>query len=139
MTDLKKNPPTMIPYLTVKNARKAIGFYEDAFGFKLLNVSEVDRSEEVSHVEMQYKDVLIMFAPEGVFGCTTKAPVTLGAEPPMNLYLYCDDVDTLYKNALKAGAVSLMEPNDAFWGDRVCQLKDPDGFMWMFAKTLKKD
>ncbi|MBY0281889.1 MAG: VOC family protein [Alphaproteobacteria bacterium] len=139
MTDHKKNLPTMIPYLTVKNARNSLDFYKRAFGFTLLNSTEVDNGGEICHVEMQYKDVLIMFAPEGAFGGTTKAPVTLGTEPSMNLYLYCDNVDTFFNHALKAGATSLMEPNDAFWGDRVCQLKDPDGFMWMFAKTLTKD
>ena len=138
MTGLKKNPPTMIPYLTVKNARNSLDFYKKAFGFTWLNSTEVDSKGEINHVEMQYKDVLVMFASEGAFGGTTKAPVTLGTEPSMNLYLYCDNVDVFYDQALKAGAISLMEPNDAFWGDRVCQLKDPDGFMWMFAKSLKQ-
>jgi uncharacterized glyoxalase superfamily protein PhnB len=50
--------------------------------------------------------------------------------------LYCDDVDALYKQATSNGAQSKMEPNDAFWGDRVCQVIDPDGYLWMFAKSL---
>lgn len=128
--------PTMIPYLTVGNTKSAIDFYEKAFGFKWLNSSEVDGDGEIQHVEMQYKDILIMFAPEGAFGGTTKTPATLGVQCPMNLYLYCDDVDTFHQQAIKAGAKSLMEPNDAFWGDRVCQLGDPDGFLWMFAKKV---
>ncbi len=127
---------TVIPYLTVRNAKNAIAFYEKAFGFKWLNSSEVDANGDIQHVEMQYKDLYIMFAPEGAFGGTTKAPITLGIECPMNLYLYCDDVDAMYQQGINAGAKSLMEPNDAFWGDRVCQLGDPDGFMWMFAKRL---
>ncbi|MBP9752242.1 MAG: glyoxalase/bleomycin resistance/extradiol dioxygenase family protein [Proteobacteria bacterium] len=124
--------PTLTPYLTVKNAKDAITFYENAFGFVWHNKNEC--KEEPEHVEMSYKDAFIMFAQEGAFGGTTKAPITLGVECSMNLYLYCDDVDAFFKNSLKHGAISLMEPHDAFWGDRVCALKDLNGFMWMFAK-----
>lgn len=135
---MQEKIPTMIPYLTVGNAKSAIDFYEKAFGFKWLNSTEVDGDGNIDHVEMGYKDLLIMFAPEGAFGGTTKTPATLEVECSMNLYLYCDDVDALYQQGIKAGAKSLMEPNDAFWGDRVCQLGDPDEFMWMFAKKSVK-
>jgi uncharacterized glyoxalase superfamily protein PhnB len=126
--------PTLTPYLTVKSTIDSITFYKNAFGFVWHNESECKEVPE--HVEMSYKDVFIMFAQEGAFGGTTKAPATLNIECPMNLYLYCDDVDVFHANAVKHGAESTMAPNDAFWGDRVCQLKDPNGFMWMFAKKL---
>lgn len=126
--------PTMIPYLAVRNAKESIRFYEEAFGFEWVNSQEVDANGDIQHVEMRYKDVWIMFAQEGAFGGKTLSPKTLGTECSMNLYLYCDDVDALYQRGVKAGAESLMGPNDAFWGDRVCQLKDLNGFMWMFAK-----
>lgn len=126
-----KNMPTMIPYLTVTDSKKSVDFYEKAFGFTWENPNE-----GLNHIEMSYQDVMIMFAPEGAFGGITKAPITQGAECSMNLYLYCTDVDKVYNRAMEAGAISCMNPQDAFWGDRVCQVKDPDGFMWMFAKKL---
>ena len=130
--------PALIPYLTVRNARDAIRFYQDAFDFIFENPKEVDQAGAIEHVEMRYRDLLIMFSPEGAFGGTTKAPATLGIECPLTLYLYCDSVDTIYQKAMQAGARSSMEPQDAFWGDRVCKLTDPDGFEWMFASRLEQ-
>lgn len=133
------NIPTLIPYLSVKNAKKSIEFYQLAFGFSLENFSDpkTECSEgEGQHVEIRYKDVLIMFAPEGAWAGQSKAPATLGVLSSITLYLCCDDVDALYKQALQAGAKSLMEPQDTFWGDRCCKLEDLNGFEWMFSKKL---
>lgn len=129
--------PTLIPYLTVRNARKAIAFYEKAFGFVWDNTTEnPPEGEDISHVEMRYRDILVMFAPEGAWGSPVKAPASLNIMSPTSLYLYCDDTDKLYKQAIAAGSISLMEPQDAFWGDRACQIQDPDGHRWMFATPL---
>ena len=125
--------PTLIPYITVQSAKTSIEFYKNAFGFEWINQHDGENSD---HAEMKYKDVVIMFSSKGAFGGTTKTPHTLNVECSMNLYLYCDDVDQLYKTSLEQGALSVMQPNDAFWGDRVCQVKDIDGFMWMFATKL---
>ena len=128
--------PTHIPYLTVSNTIASVSFYEKAFGFKWLNENEINTDGTLDHVEMAYKDMLIMFAREGAFGSTKKTFTHLGVESPMTLYFYCDDVDHMYEQAITAGAISLMTPNDAHWGDRVCLLKDNDGYEWMFAVRL---
>lgn len=131
-----KSCPTLIPYLTVSNTKAAISLYQKAFGFKWLNEAEMAADGTLDHVEMQYKDVLIMFAGEGCFGSTKRTFTKLGAESPMTLYFYCDDVDQMHNTAVASGMQSLMEPNDAHWGDRMCILKDPDGYEWMFAKRI---
>lgn len=128
--------PTLIPYLTVRNAEKAIEFYEQAFGFALQ--SEVKNDEgSITHVEMSYKDILVMFAPEDAYGSSSQSPCTMNILSPMTLYVYCDHVDDLYAQAMNHGATSHMAPHDSFWGDRVCQVADQDGFLWMFAKNLE--
>lgn len=127
--------PTLIPYLTARNTLEAIRFYEKAFGFYWKNANEQDEAG-IQHVEMTYRDIYIMFAQEGAFDSPSKSPATLNIPSPMTLYLYCDDVDNLYHQALEAGAKTLMAPHDSFWGDRVCQLSDPDGYFWMFATPL---
>ena len=48
----------------------------------------------------------------------------------MPLLLYVMDTDAAYKRALKAGASSLREPMDAFYGDRVAGVKDSFGNPW---------
>ena len=109
--------PWLTPYMTVRDARSAIAFYEAAFGFALRD--SVQDEGVIMHVEMTWQDQLIvMFAPEGAFGSTAKTPKSAGAIAPQSFYLYVDDVDAVYARALAAGAKSLSEPQDQFWGDR---------------------
>jgi PhnB protein len=52
---------------------------------------------------------------------------------PAFLYVYVDDIDTTYKRALEAGAVSLEEPLDTPYGDRRGMVEDPCGNVWQIA------
>ena len=49
------------------------------------------------------------------------------------LYLYVDDADETYRQALRAGAQSLEEPTDLPYGDRRAMVKDPCGNDWQIA------
>jgi uncharacterized glyoxalase superfamily protein PhnB len=55
--------------------------------------------------------------------------------PPMQsmLHLYVPNVDSIYQRALAAGATSVMEPIDQFYGDRSGGVKDPSGVHWWIA------
>lgn len=129
--------PQLLPYLTVQNAQRAIDFYTKAFGFQLRSDPVKDEKGHIQHVEMKFGDeVVIMFSPEGAYGSTKKAPKTLETSPAITLYVYCQDVDGLYNQAMSNGASSIMEPADQFWGDRSCLLVDPDGHEWMFARNF---
>jgi uncharacterized glyoxalase superfamily protein PhnB len=88
---------------------------------------------KLGHAEMAWQDAVIMFGPEGQNGGECKAPATTGAPVSFNLYAYGADVDGLFARATAAGATSLMPPQDMFWGDRMCQVADPDGYRWNFA------
>jgi uncharacterized glyoxalase superfamily protein PhnB len=57
---------------------------------------------------------------------------------PCNLYVYVPDTDATYRRALAAGAVSIMEPSDQYYGDRNAGVKDPCGNSWWLA-THKED
>jgi len=46
---------------------------------------------------------------------------------PATLYLYIEDTDETYKRAIAAGAKSLMEPADQFYGDRNAGVEDSQG------------
>ena len=52
---------------------------------------------------------------------------------PGMLYLYVPDTDATYARALQAGATSLQEPTDMFYGDRNASVKDPAGNLWTIA------
>jgi len=49
-----------------------------------------------------------------------------------------NNADAVYKRALQAGATSIMEPMDQFYGDRHGGVKDPAGNIWWIA-THKED
>jgi len=127
--------PWLTPYLTVRDARASLAFYQVTFGFGVRDSVEDDGT--LMHVEMTYHDQLIvMFAPEGAFGSTARTPQSAKTVAPQSFYLYVDDVDAVYARALEAGARSLSEPQDQFWGDRFAQVEDLDGYRWALARHL---
>lgn len=130
--------PWLSPYLVVQNPKAALDFYQHAFDFKQREAI-TDNNGNIVHAEMTYQDAVIMCGPECEYqGIKYQSPKTLGVNPPSSLYLYCDDVDALYKKALAAGAKSISEPSLMFWGDRVCKVQDLDGHYWSFA-TFQPD
>ena len=52
---------------------------------------------------------------------------------PIMLYLYVPNADASYQQALKAGATSIIEPADQFYGDRNGAVKDAAGNTWFFG------
>jgi PhnB protein len=52
---------------------------------------------------------------------------------PQTLYVYLPDVDTTYKRAMSAGARSLQEVTDQFYGDRTGGFEDPAKNWWYVA------
>jgi len=51
------------------------------------------------------------------------------------LYVYVDDVDEVYRRALRAGATSLQEPSMTPYGDRRAMVEDRWGNTWQIAST----
>jgi len=74
----------------------------------------------VAHAEMKIGDSIIMM---GDASSQNKAM-------PSQLYVYVDDVDTVYKRALEAGGTSISEPTNQFYGDRNASVRDPVGNIW---------
>lgn len=122
----------LTPYLTVTDAEHSLSFYQQAFGFgRGRQVKGADG--RVLHAEMTYQGkTLLMLIPE--YAATPlRTPAHSGCELPLELYVYCANVDLLARRAREAGAIVRSEPVDRFWGDRIAQLQDPDGYLWTFA------
>ena len=128
----------MSPYITVQDAGIAAEFYKKAFGFEVKE-SMPDEKGKIVHSELRYNGELIMLGTAGADGELTKSPAMSGVLSPMNLYIYCDDVDVFYNHAIAGGAISKEVPADMFWGDRMCKLADPDGYEWAFATQIGSD
>jgi PhnB protein len=63
----------------------------------------------------------------------------MGDSDPMQnvFYLYVPDADTIYQQAVAAGAKSLYPPADQQYGDRVGAVEDAWGHTWYIATSLK--
>ncbi|MDX8411734.1 MAG: VOC family protein [Mariprofundaceae bacterium] len=131
-----ENMRWLTPYLTVENAEASMAFYDKAFGFDPGNTMP-DPDGKIMHAEMAYEGkTIVMFGPEGAWGSACKTPKHSGVDSPISLYVYCEDVDSLVKQALQAGAEVLAEPEDVFWGDRIARLRDANGYTWTFATNV---
>lgn len=123
----------VIPYLAVKDVGASLELYQKAFGFEK-KMAMPGPDGKIKHAEMIYRDCILMFGPAGdCGGVKTKTPADSGVTSPIGLYFYCEDVDAMCARAQKAGLVVIQPPTDQFYGDRVCQLRDPDGYNWGFA------
>ena len=113
---------TVTPYLIVEGVAGLIDFLKQAF-----DAVETERvpgpDGKVGHGEVRIGDSVVMMGEAS------------GDWKPMpgSIYLYVNDTDATYKRALDAGATSLMEPADQFYGDRNAGVKDASGNMWWIA------
>lgn len=122
------------PSLTFKDSQKALDFYQKAFGAKVLDRLPNPSGKGVMHATMQIGNSIIMMGDE-MPGCPSAE--TLGS-CPMSLFVYVPDADSVFAQAVAAGASVIMPVMDMFWGDRCGNLKDPFGYTWMIA-THKQD
>jgi PhnB protein len=114
------------PYLIVEGAPKLIDFLKHTF-----NAEEVARMNgpdgRVAHAEVKIGDSMVMMSD-----------TTADYKPiESQLYVYVDNIDAAYKRALEAGATSVREPKNQFYGDRNASIKDPTGNIWGIATHVE--
>jgi len=123
------------PFLMVHDAAAAIAFYQRAFGAK-----EVLRMEgpagKISHAELKIGQGKIMLADETP-ETGMRSPRSAGTTTA-SVFVYVDDVDSMFHQAEAAGARVDQPVADMFWGDRYGRLTDPFGHIWSLA-THKED
>ena len=64
-------------------------------------------------------------------------PKSLGGSP-VSLMIYVENVDTVFNQAVEAGATVKEAVSDKFYGDRIGSLIDPFGHVWHLS-THKED
>lgn len=126
---------SITPYMTVRNAARAIEFYKQAFGAVEKDVSK-GPDGKIMHAELRIGDSIFMLADEFP-EFNSLSPQSTGGSG-MGLHIYTEDVDSAFDRAVKAGATVEMPVGDMFWGDRYGKLADPFGHKWSIA-TRKRD
>jgi len=126
---------SVTPYLVVRDAARALDFYKRAFG-ALERLRMPGPGGKIMHAEIQIGDSIVMLSDE-VPEMGARSPQALNGTP-VGIFLYVENVDATFKQALAAGATSKAPVQDMFWGDRYGKLTDPFGHEWSVA-THKED
>ncbi len=117
---------TVTPYLVVRDAGRLLDFLVRAFGAEVIE-RMASPDGIVRHAQLKVGDSMIMLG--------TAPP----DRPPMTtmIYLYVDDADAVYRRAVAAGGVSVLEPVDQFYGDRHGAVADEFGNEWWIASHVE--
>jgi PhnB protein len=125
----------LVPYLSCKDAAKAIDFYTRAFG-----ATEVVRLAEpggrIGHAEVKIGDEGLMLSDEFP-EMDVKSPTSLGGTP-VSLTLEVGDADAVVKRAVSHGATIEQPVKDQFYGDRSGTIRDPSGHRWIIRTPREK-
>ena len=125
---------TVTAHLLCRDAAAIIDFCVRAFGAtETLRLPTPDG--RIMHAQIRIGDSAVMLADTHP-DCGSRDPDGLGGTPVV-LHLQVPDVDATYERALAAGAVSVMPPQDMFWGDRYGQVRDPNGHVWALATHVR--
>lgn len=132
MTNEATTNPTMVwPILSFGDARKAMAFLTEAFGFESRAVhAREDDPGVVEHGEMRW--------PLGggiMFGSAGKDDSPFGQRPPGgdSVYVVCDEPNALFARATAAGAEVVRGLVDEDYGSRGFTVRDPEGNLWSFG------
>lgn len=125
----------VFPYLRTCNGNAAIEFYKRTF-----NAQEEFRltapSGRIAHAELKFGSVTVMVSDEypehGIHGPQESVPTGSA------IHLHVEDVDSLIKRAVEAGATVLTEPKDQFYGERTARLRDPFGHEWLLGHQIEE-
>lgn len=125
---------TLSPYLAVDDGAGAIEFYKRALG-----ATEKSRMEgpggKIMHAELAIGDSVVMLS-DAWPGSSTQSPKQAGTATA-GVFIFTEDIDALFKQAVDAGATSVSDPEDMFWGDRFGTLTDPFGHVWHMATHIE--
>lgn len=119
---------TLTPQLTIDGCARAIEWYKRALGAEERRRALDPSGEKIWHAELRIRDSI--FFLNDAFG--DEVPAYKSA-----LWIYCDDVDAMWRRAVDAGGKVVMPLADMFWGDRTGTLLDPFGNQWSFAQHVK--
>jgi PhnB protein len=131
---IPKGYNTITPYLVIKGAAKAIEYYKDVFGAKVV-VRMDGPGGTVGHAELEIGDSRIMLADENP-QMGNRSAETIGGSP-VSLYVYLPDCDKVVAKATAAGAKVLKPVADQFYGDRSGFIQDPFGHLWGIATHVE--
>lgn len=123
---IPENYHTISPYLIVKDAERLMDFLERAFGAQP-GEKMLDQQGRIMHAEVRIGDSVVMLGEANDRNSPTRSV----------FHMYLGETDRIYQQALAAGATSLQEPTDEFYGDRTAAVQDFSGNQWWIATHVE--
>ena len=126
---------TVTPHLVVRGGAEAIEFYKKAFGAKEVRRSLGPDGKSIQHADLQIGDSRVLLNDEfPEWGVSSPLHYKGTA---VTIHLYVEDADTLFQQAVQAGAQVVFPLADQFWGDRYGIVQDPYGHRWGIASHIR--
>jgi PhnB protein len=125
----------LTPHLGIRDGRasEAIDFYIRAFGARELTRVPTDDGR-IMHGHLVINGASLMLNDDFPEYRGGKAAEALTG---VTLHLQVEDADSVWQNAIAAGATVLMPLEDQFWGDRYGQVQDPFGHRWSIGAPVR--
>ncbi|MGH8948742.1 MAG: VOC family protein, partial [Acidimicrobiia bacterium] len=102
--------------LTVSPCREAIEFYKSAFGAEEAMPPMIGPDGTISHAEIRIGDTVVMVSDEQP-DSPTKSPRSARTTTAV-LFLYTDDVESLWERVIALGAREIYPLSLQFYGDK---------------------
>lgn len=115
------------PFLMLNNADEVVDFLKQAFNAQEKFVLR-QKNGKIWHAQIEIDGAMLMIGD-----AMGKKENTM----PASLYLYVKDTDAAYRQALDAGAETVMPPADQFYGDRNAGVRDSAGNIWWIATKIE--
>ena len=131
----QKTEPTVALSLTVKDTASALNFYSTALGaVEVFRMPAPDGG--VAHAEFMVGNTRIYISDEAEEWHAFAMPE--GTTASCLFSIMTEDCDSAFHRAIEAGAQSLSEPENKFWGTRSALIKDPFGYRWSFNQMVEE-
>ena len=122
---------TTIPTMRYRDARAAIGFLCEVFGFEKHAVYD-GKDGAIAHAELTLGNGMVMLGSlvENEYGQNIAQPGELGGRETQSPYLVVSDADAVHARAVSAGFEMVLDIADQDFGGRAFTCRDPEGHLW---------
>lgn len=116
---IPENYLPVMPYLILDKATAFLNFAKNVFGAKEQLIIPGEDGRSIMHGEIKIHDAVIMFANS----------TEVWKQKTSGMFIFVDNLDTVYMKALEGGATSLQQPEKKEYG-YTAGFEDPFGNQW---------
>ncbi|HWO10750.1 MAG TPA: AAA family ATPase [Polyangiaceae bacterium] len=125
--------PELVPLLVVRGAARALDFYVQALGARVLARYEHGAERRLSHADLALGGSMLSLTEEAP-ALNSAAPESLGGSAVVMQLLVSDAAATL--RAMQEAGASIVFPLQALLGERMARVRDPFGHLWLLRERV---